>query len=127
MPIFRVKSVKIYTSQKNLHGYIRGIRDKYQVCPPADRTRSIWHYFIYITATSGQKRAVRSKGGRRVQRERQHQQQPGCTQLLTHIHINTITQMHINTNFRTYKSHTHTHIYISTLTHICTYSHMYFF
>ena len=32
MPIFRVKSVKIYTGQKNLHGYIRGIRDKYQVC-----------------------------------------------------------------------------------------------
>ena len=31
MPIFRVKSVKIYTSQKNLHGYIRGIRDKYEV------------------------------------------------------------------------------------------------
>ena len=31
MPIFRVKSVKIYTGQKNLHGYIRGIRDKYQV------------------------------------------------------------------------------------------------
>ena len=33
MPIFRVKSVKIYTGQKNLHGYIRGIRDKYEVCP----------------------------------------------------------------------------------------------
>ena len=32
MPICRVKSVKIYTGQKNLHGYIRGIRDKYQVC-----------------------------------------------------------------------------------------------
>ena len=32
MPIFRVKSVKIYTGQKNLHGYIRGIRDKYEVC-----------------------------------------------------------------------------------------------
>ena len=31
MPIFRAKSVKIYTGQKNLHGYIRGIRDKYQV------------------------------------------------------------------------------------------------
>ena len=31
MPIFRVKSVKIYTGQKNLHEYIRGIRDKYQV------------------------------------------------------------------------------------------------
>ena len=31
-PIFRVKSVKIYTGQINLHGYIRGIRDKYQVC-----------------------------------------------------------------------------------------------
>ena len=33
MPIFCVKSVKIYTSQKNLHGYIRGIRDKYEVWP----------------------------------------------------------------------------------------------
>ena len=31
MPIFRVKSVKTYTGQKKLHGYIRGIRDKYQV------------------------------------------------------------------------------------------------
>ena len=31
MPIFCVKSVKIYTSQKNLHGYIRGRRDKYEV------------------------------------------------------------------------------------------------
>ena len=32
MPIFCVKSVKIYTGQKNLHEYIRGIRDKYEVC-----------------------------------------------------------------------------------------------
>ena len=32
MPIFRVKSVKIYTGQKNLHGYSRGARNKYQVC-----------------------------------------------------------------------------------------------
>ena len=31
MPIFRVKSVKIYTGQKNLHEYVRGIRDKYEV------------------------------------------------------------------------------------------------
>ena len=31
MPIFRVKSVKIYTGQKKLHGYSRGARDKYQV------------------------------------------------------------------------------------------------
>ena len=31
MPIFRVKSVKIYTGKKNLHGYTRGIRDKYEV------------------------------------------------------------------------------------------------
>ena len=31
MPIFRVKSVKIYTGQKNLHEYTRGARDKYQV------------------------------------------------------------------------------------------------
>ena len=31
MPIFRIKSVKTYTGQKNLHEYIRGVRDKYQV------------------------------------------------------------------------------------------------
>ena len=31
LPIFRVKSVKIYTDQKNLHGYARGACDKYQV------------------------------------------------------------------------------------------------
>ena len=31
MPIFRVKSVKNYTGQKNLHEYIRGVCDKYQV------------------------------------------------------------------------------------------------
>ena len=32
MPIFCVKSVKIYTGQKNLHEYSRGARDKYEVC-----------------------------------------------------------------------------------------------
>ena len=32
MPIFSVKYVKIYTGQKNLHEYIRGVRDKYEVC-----------------------------------------------------------------------------------------------
>ena len=37
MPIFRVKSVKIYTGKKNLHGYIRVIRDKYQVCQEVHR------------------------------------------------------------------------------------------
>ena len=31
MPIFCVKSVKIDTGQKNLHGYTRGIRDKLEV------------------------------------------------------------------------------------------------
>ena len=31
MPIFCVKSVKIYTGQKKLHGYTRGIRDKLEV------------------------------------------------------------------------------------------------
>ena len=36
MPIFRVKSVKIYTGQKNLHGHVRGVRDKYEVCARAD-------------------------------------------------------------------------------------------
>ena len=35
MPILRVKSVKIYTGQKNLHEYVRGVRDKYQVCSPS--------------------------------------------------------------------------------------------
>ena len=42
MPIFRVKSVKIYTGQKNLHEYTRGVRDKYEVCiyaPPATYLR----------------------------------------------------------------------------------------
>ena len=32
MPIFRVKSVKIYTGQKKLHENSRGFRDKYEVC-----------------------------------------------------------------------------------------------
>ena len=31
MPIFRIKSVKIYTGHKNSHEYTRGVRDKYQV------------------------------------------------------------------------------------------------
>ena len=31
MPIFRIKSVKIYTGQKKLHGYTRGSRYKYHV------------------------------------------------------------------------------------------------
>ena len=31
MSIFRFKSAKIYTGQKNLHKYIRGSRDKYEV------------------------------------------------------------------------------------------------
>ena len=31
MPIFRVKSVKIYTGKKNLHEHARGARDKYHV------------------------------------------------------------------------------------------------
>ena len=42
MPIFRVKSVKNYTGQKNLHGYTRGAPDKYQVwaLPPLIWTKS---------------------------------------------------------------------------------------
>ena len=32
LPNFCVKSVKIYTGQKNLHEYTRGARDKYKVC-----------------------------------------------------------------------------------------------
>ena len=33
MPIFRVKSVKIYTGQKKIYmDAVRGVRDKYQVC-----------------------------------------------------------------------------------------------
>ena len=31
LPIFRVKSVKIYTGQKNLHEHVRGVRDKFDV------------------------------------------------------------------------------------------------
>ena len=42
MPIFRVKSVKIYTGQKNLHWYIRGIRDKYQVWVVKALSVEIW-------------------------------------------------------------------------------------
>ena len=36
LPIFCVKSVNIYTGQKNLHGYARGARDKYQVWMQCD-------------------------------------------------------------------------------------------
>ena len=32
LPIFRVKSVKFTPAKKNLHEYIHGVRDKYQVC-----------------------------------------------------------------------------------------------
>ena len=32
MPIFRIKSVKIYTGKKHLHRYTLGSRNKYQVC-----------------------------------------------------------------------------------------------
>ena len=32
MPFFRIKSVKIYTGQKNYTDAVRGVRDKYQVC-----------------------------------------------------------------------------------------------
>ena len=31
LPIFRVKSVKFTPAKKNLHGHVRGERDKYQV------------------------------------------------------------------------------------------------
>ena len=36
LPIFRVKSVKIYTGQKNLHENSRGFRDKYEVWKDKD-------------------------------------------------------------------------------------------
>ena len=36
MPIFRVKSVKIYTGQKNLHEPRSWARDKYEVCSGDD-------------------------------------------------------------------------------------------
>ena len=32
LPIFCLKSVKIYTGQKKFTRYIRGVRDKYEVC-----------------------------------------------------------------------------------------------
>ena len=32
MPIFCVKSAKFTLAKKNLHGYTRGSRDKYEVC-----------------------------------------------------------------------------------------------
>ena len=55
MPIFCVKSVKIYTGQKNLHKYVRGVRDKYQVCPfplPMPLWDNSWATFETILATT---------------------------------------------------------------------------
>ena len=40
LPTFRVKSVKIYTGQKKLHGHVRGDRDKYQVCTITTETET---------------------------------------------------------------------------------------
>jgi len=41
MLIFHVKSVKIYTGQKNLHGRRPRVRDKYQVCLEVNETHNI--------------------------------------------------------------------------------------
>ena len=43
MPIFRVTSEKFTPAKKILHGYIRGIRDKYEVCPFPLFDRNCWH------------------------------------------------------------------------------------
>ena len=44
MPIFHVKSVKIYTGQKKLHEYIRGVCDKYEVW-----AHHIWGFvFVFV-------------------------------------------------------------------------------
>ena len=50
MPIFRVKSVKIYTGQKNLHGRRPRVRDKYEVWQrQVHKTENlcyIWHFLF---------------------------------------------------------------------------------
>ena len=40
MPIFGVKSVKIYTGQFFLHRHVCGVCDKYEVCKSA---KSLWN------------------------------------------------------------------------------------
>ena len=48
MPIFRVKSVKIYAGQKNLHEYSRGSRDKYEVCKWINSQENIFSKYPQI-------------------------------------------------------------------------------
>ena len=60
MPIFRFKSVKIYTGQKNLHGYIRGIRDKYEVwLPPISCLFSSSRSSVWVKMIGGTMQKVR--------------------------------------------------------------------
>ena len=59
MPIFRVKSVKIYTGQKNLHEHVRGVRVKYQVW---DFERGLHRYEVSWTLRAGYKRRRSCEG-----------------------------------------------------------------
>ena len=61
LPIFRVKSVKIYTGQKKLHKNSRGSRDKYQVWSITPFL-TLWKHLenrTYIAPTSLQHLQVR--------------------------------------------------------------------
>ena len=55
LPILRIKSVNIYTGQKNLHEYIRGVRDKYEVWVNGTSTLqsyiSVFSVYWYIDDT----------------------------------------------------------------------------
>ena len=49
MPTFRVKSVKIYTGQKKLHEYIRGVRDNMRYAAnPKNPYQKILRFFLTI-------------------------------------------------------------------------------
>ena len=55
MPIFRVKSIKIYTGQKKLHEYVRGVRDKYEVC----MVMVVMLVFVVIARTDGKGKTLK--------------------------------------------------------------------
>ena len=76
LPIFRVKSVKIYTGQKNLHEHARGARDKYQICwdpdQLADLSKPVWSCLLSrrLLKISFGVEVRRNKIGRYVRRDR---------------------------------------------------------
>ena len=57
MPIFLVKSVKIYTGKIFLHGYTRGTRDKYEVCSIHEEDAICW-YSLLMAASANRLRAM---------------------------------------------------------------------